>query len=158
MRKLIAALALFAFACGGGEPASDQAEPETPATQDEPAMADHTGTGTVHEVRMLLTDDGNYVYDPSTLTIKVGDTVRWVNVNDVHNVAFYGDQIPPAAAEALESLMPAEAKLGPLSGRLISQPNDAYEITFAGVPTGDYGYFCTPHEALGMTATLTVEN
>ena len=157
MRKLIAALALFAIACGGGEPASDEAEPEAPG-QAEPAATDHAGTGTVHEVRMLLTNDGNYVYEPAELTIKVGDTVRWVNVNDVHNVAFYADQIPSGAAEVLETLMPSEGKLGPLSGRLISQPNESYDITFVGVPTGDYGYFCTPHEALGMVATLTIEN
>ena len=47
--------------------------------------------------------------------------------------------------------------MGPLSGRLISQPGEAFVITFTEVPTGRYDYYCTPHEALGMVATLSIE-
>jgi plastocyanin len=31
-----------------------------------------------------------------------------------------------------------------------------YEISFAGAPEGTYAYVCTPHEMVGMLATLTV--
>jgi plastocyanin len=161
MRKLVASLALFALACGGGEQgaqeeaqaAAQPSQPAAPAAQ--PAGG---GTGTVHTVEMLLTNDGQYVYRPASLTIRVGDTVRWLNVSGFpHNVAFYQDQIPQGAAQFLSAAMPAEGKLGPMSGRLMTQPNETYEITFSGAPTGTYNYFCTPHEALGMKGTLTIQ-
>ncbi len=44
-----------------------------------------------------------------------------------------------------------------MSGRLLTQDGQTYEITFVGAPTGTYEYFCVPHETLGMTATLVVE-
>ena len=31
-------------------------------------------------------DSGNYYYSPSSLTINVGDTVTWTNVDGFHNV------------------------------------------------------------------------
>ena len=113
---------------------------------------------TVHEVRMVEAPPGNFRFEPAALTIRVGDTVRWINVSGFpHNVAFYADRIPAGAADPLAALMPAEGKLGPLNGRLMTQPNDTYEITFVGVPTGEYDYFCVPHEALGMVASLSIE-
>ena len=45
----------------------------------------------------------------------------------------------------------------PMSGALLMAPNAVYEIVFAGAPTGEYAYTCTPHELLGMVATLTIE-
>ena len=33
-------------------------------------------------------DSGNYYYSPSSLTINVGDTVTWTNVQGYHNVNF----------------------------------------------------------------------
>ncbi|NIM51154.1 MAG: hypothetical protein GTN62_14535 [Gemmatimonadales bacterium] len=158
MRKWVAAMAVWALACGGGEPGAG-AESEPAGNRSEtgtPAVT--AGTGTVHEVRMLLTDDNKYVYRPASLTVKVGDTVRWLNVSGFpHNVAFYSDKIPDGAREFLDAVYQNDtAKLGPLSGRLMTQPNDTYEISFVGAPTGTYEYFCTPHEALGMIAALTV--
>ena len=158
MCKVSAALALFALACGGEQGAGQQQTPAaaTPSPAEAPAAIE--GTGTVHDVEMLQTADGNYRYQPASLTIKLGDTVRWINVSGLpHNVAFYADKIPEGAGAQIDALMPAEGKLGPMNGRLMIQPNDTFEMTFANVPTGDYGYFCVPHEALGMTATLTIE-
>ncbi len=48
--------------------------------------------------------------------------------------------------------------IGPLNGMLLTAPNAIYEISFEGAPTGEYQYTCTPHELLGMNATLTIEN
>lgn len=110
---------------------------------------------------MLLTADGNYVYRPASLTIKVGDKVRWLNVSGFpHNVAFYDGQIPSGAKDYLTNIFQGstgQGKIGPMSGRLMLQANEVFEITFAGAPTGTYNYYCTPHEALGMKATLTVQ-
>ncbi len=163
MRKRIAALAVLTLACGGGE--QGRARQTQAAAASIPPLADQdtsqasmVATGTVHEVEMMLTDYGNYVYRPDELTIKVGDAVRWINVSDIHNVAFYADQIPAEAQEFLEkSLADVQGKFGPIAGPLLTTQGDTFEISFAGAPVGQYGYFCTPHEALGMKATLTVE-
>ncbi len=50
----------------------------------------------------------------------------------------------------------ADQDLGPMGGKLLTQADEIYEVTFAAAPLGEYGYFCVPHEALGMVATLTV--
>ncbi len=158
MRKFMAAVAVFGFACGGGESGSTVSS--TPAVTSQPAAAPAvTGTGTVHEVAMKLTDGGQYVFEPATLTIKVGDTVRWLNESGPpHNVQFLGDEVPAGAGDFLVQAYAGDAKkIGPMSGRLLMQIGETYEITFAGAPTGTYGYTCTPHQALGMSGTLTVE-
>ena len=159
MRKFMAAVAVFGFACGGGE-SGDAASSTPPATsQPAAAAATTTGTGTVHQVVMKLTDGGQYVFEPATLTIKVGDTVRWVNESGPpHNVQFFGDQIPAGAGDVLVQAYAGDAqKIGPMSGRLLMQLGETYEISFAAAPAGTYGYTCTPHQALGMNGTLTVE-
>ncbi len=158
MRKFMAAVAAFGFACGGGE--SESAVSSTPAVTSQPDAAPAvTGTGTVHEVAMKLTDGGEYVFEPATLTIKVGDTVRWLNESGPpHNVQFLGDETLEGANDFLVQAYAGDAaKIGPMSGRLLTQIGDTYEITFAGAPTGTYDYTCTPHQALGMNGTLTVE-
>lgn len=158
MRKFMAAVAVFGFACGGGESGSTASS--TPAVTSQPAAAPAvTGTGTVHEVAMKLTDGGQYVFEPATLTIKVGDTVRWLNESGPpHNVQFLGDEAPAGAGDFLVQAYAGDAqKIGPTSGHLLMQIGETYEITFVGAPTGTYGYTCTPHQALGMNGTLTVE-
>lgn len=154
MRRWIAAAALVALACGGGADSDEPAESAAPAA-DAVADAPVAQSGTVHEVRMLLTADGQYVYQPATLSIRTGDRVRWVNVSGgPHNVAFYRDRVPGGAADFLTAMMTDQ--ISPLSGKLMIQANEAYEISFAGAPAGTYAYFCTPHEMLGMVAELTV--
>jgi plastocyanin len=105
---------------------------------------------------MVLTEQGEYRFVPDQLTIKVGDTVRWLNESGPpHNVAFYADRIPGGAADVLNGVMPD--RMGNLAGPLLTQIGAAYEISFVGAPAGEYGYFCTPHEMLGMVASLTIE-
>lgn len=153
MRHWLAATALFALACGAGE--SAQSNMELASLGGMGGGDDASTHGAVHTVDMVL-EDGKYLFKPAQLTVKVGDTVRWVNVSGgPHNVQFHGDQIPTGAAEVLNTAMPN--RMGNLSGKLLIQPNETYEIVFANAPTGSYGYTCTPHELLGMNATLTIE-
>lgn len=156
MRQVIAALGIAALACSGGEQAGQQAQQAAPPAGGEPAAAAAAAaTGTVHEVKMELRD-GQYIYDPVQLTIKVGDSVKWTNVSGgPHNVAFYQDKIPAGAADALNTAMPN--RMGPLSGPLLTDSLAVYQISFVGAPAGTYGYYCLPHEALGMKATLTIQ-
>jgi plastocyanin len=102
--------------------------------------------GQVHIVKMVTTKDGKNFFDPAELTIKVGDTVRWVNeceegVPCVHSAQAYPDKIP-AGAEAFDST-------------LLTAQGQTYEYTFT-VP-GEYEYFCLPHEALGMKGKIIVQ-
>jgi len=49
------------------------------------------------------------------------------------------------------------AKIGDLSSPLLTAPNDTYTVSFAGVKPGKYDFNCTPHLALGMKGTITVQ-
>jgi plastocyanin len=112
-------------------------------------------TGTTHEVKMLGDAQG-YRFDPAAITIKEGDAVKWTVVSGPpHNVAFWADSIPSGAAAQLGANMPNT--MAPLSSPLEMQPNATYTVSFAGVPKGTYKYYCTPHLALGMKATITVQ-
>ena len=155
MRQWLAALALTALACGGGGQSAQQAQtPATPAGG-EAAAAAAPATGTVHEVKMEVTNQGDR-YDPSPLTIKVGDTVKWINYSGgPHNIAFYPDSIPSGAADALNADMLNQ--MAPLNGPLVTDSLGVYQVTFANVPPGTYKYYCIPHEAMGMKGTLIVE-
>jgi plastocyanin len=37
------------------------------------------------------------------------------------------------------------------------QPNEAYTISFAKVPAGKYDFICTPHAAMNMKGSITVQ-
>lgn len=154
MRQLFAGVVLAAMACGGGEAAdSEGAASESAAPAEAPAAA-AAEAGEVHEV-LMQEIDGQMVYTPSTLTIKAGDTVRWINRSGgPHNVAFYADQVPESAVDVLNAAM--ANRLSDLNGGLVVEPEATYTIDFTGAPVGDYGYYCMPHEVVGMVASLTV--
>lgn len=66
-------------------------------------------------------------YDTPELTVKVGDTVYWVNQEVMpHNVAFKKDEVGPDA----------------FRGEMLKK-DQAYSITFT--EAGEFDYFCTPH-------------
>ena len=155
MRHLIAALGITALACGGGEQAGQQARQAAPPAGGQSAAAAPVAIGTVHQVKMELRD-GKYIYDPVQLTIKVGDTVRWINISGgPHNVAFYQNRVPAGAADVLNAAM--ANRLGPLNGPLLTDSLAVYQVSFTGAPAGKYDYYCLPHEALGMKASLTLQ-
>ena len=155
MRKtfLAAGLVVLAAACGGEKKTEEPAmTPEQPAAE-APAAAP-AGTGTVHDVNMVL-EGTAYKYVPAELTIKAGDVVRFHNVSGgPHNVDFWADSIPAGAVAVLNAAMPD--RMGELSGPLLVETNAVYEINFAGAPTGEYKFFCLPHLAMGMTGKLTI--
>ena len=162
LTHLSLACAIVVAACGGNEtPRADTTVPTgappamTPASSSSVATNPTPTTGKTWEVKMLG-DDKGYRYDPASLTIKAGDTVRWTTVSGApHNVTFWADSIPSGAAQPLGTDMPNT--MAPLTGPLLANLNESYTITFAGVPTGTYHYYCTPHLALGMTGKLTIQ-
>jgi plastocyanin len=159
---LTVASILVLGACAGGDKANEATTDTaaTPAaTTPPPGGAQGTAgapvTGTMHEVRMLL-DGQTYKYDPANLTIKQGDGVKWIMVSGgPHNVAFDPAKIPDDVEQVLVANMPNQQM--PLSGPYLTQPNETYTVSFAGVKAGTYDYVCTPHIMMGMTGKLTVQ-
>jgi plastocyanin len=112
----------------------------------------------------MVGDAKGYRETPMDVTVKAGDAVQWTNVSGgPHNVSFWPDSIPAGSDGQLAANMPAATaagpaqKIGPLVGPLLTAPNDTYTISFAGVKPGVYKYYCTPHLALGMKGTITVQ-
>ncbi len=82
-------------------------------------------------------DKGALVFEPKNITIKPGDTVKWVNNKAYpHNIVFTG-----------------EAELS--HKKLLVKPNMEVESTFA--TAGEYSYYCTPHRGAGMVGKVVVQ-
>lgn len=154
-------LAAIVSACGGGDQQASGTTQDTAAVAvSQPAPATGTATaapigGTTHEVRMVG-DASGYRYEPANLTIKAGDGIRFVNVNgSPHDVTFDPNSIPAAGRAQLTANMPDQR--AELTSPLFIQPNETYTISFANVAPGSYPFFCTPHIAMGMRGSVTVE-
>jgi plastocyanin len=147
MTAAVAGLALIVSACGGGEQPAAQPDAAAPA-------AAPAATGATHDVNMVL-EGSSYLFVPSQLTIKSGDVVVFHNISGgPHNVSFWADSIPAGSGELLNAAMPD--RMGDLNGPLLVAPNETYTISFAGVPAGQYGFYCLPHLAMGQTGRITV--
>ena len=79
---------------------------------------------------------GNYYFNPSSLNVSVGDTMRWVWSAGSHTTT--SGVIPGGAASWDQP---------------INSTNTVYE--YPVTVTGTYNYVCTPHAAMGMIATFT---
>ena len=89
------------------------------------------------------------------LSAHVGDVVRFVSVSGApHNVSFWEDSIPAGAAATLQRNM--QRTMGTLSGVLLTEPNETYTVSLAGLRPGTYRYYCLPHLALKMVGRITV--
>ncbi|HEV8409090.1 MAG TPA: plastocyanin/azurin family copper-binding protein [Gemmatimonadaceae bacterium] len=153
-------------ACGGSSKDAAPAASSTPAAAAPAAAAPAGGssaalpiTGKTWEVKMI--GDGNsYKFDPANLTIKAGDGIKFTVVSTPpHNVAF--DVAQPALADAaVKAQLDANMgpnKLGELSSPLLLNVGDSYTISFAGVKPGTYNFNCTPHLAMNMKGSVTVQ-
>jgi plastocyanin len=163
---LTALVAYSVAACGGDKKAAVASEAQAapaptpavaPATAATPSVAPSVDqAAAVVEVKMTGNGTSQAAFVPNKLTIKKGATVRFINVSGgPHNVAFYADSVPKGAAEALKKGMPNA--MGDLMGPFLTQPNEKYDVSFAGAPAGTYKGYCMPHVALGMTVAITVQ-
>ncbi|HEX6598792.1 MAG TPA: plastocyanin/azurin family copper-binding protein [Gemmatimonadaceae bacterium] len=119
------------------------------------AVAAAPATGTTHEVKMIG-DAKGYRFEPADITIKQGDAVKWIMVSGgPHNVAFLN--LTDATTKAqLNANMPGQ-HMAEDSSPLLMNPNEAYTVSFAKIPAGKYDYDCTPHAAMGMKGSITVQ-
>jgi plastocyanin len=103
----------------------------------------------------MVGDAKGYRFEPASITARVGDVVRFVNVSGgPHNVAFWADRIPAGAEARLQKNM--GQTIGPLSGAMIIEPNEVYTVSLAGLRAGTYNYYCVPHQAMNMTGRIKV--
>ncbi|HEV8445790.1 MAG TPA: plastocyanin/azurin family copper-binding protein [Gemmatimonadaceae bacterium] len=159
---LLASAALVG-ACGGGEnkpkdttsaPASAATPPANPAPA-AGALAKIAPTGKTVEVKMIG-DDKGYRFEPADLTIKSGDAVKFVMVaGGPHDVQFDPATTPADSKAQLDANM--DGKVGELHGPTLMNPNEDYIVSFGGVKPGKYEFHCTPHIAMNMKGTITVQ-
>jgi plastocyanin len=98
----------------------------------------------------LGSDKGMLAFEPNKLTVKPGDTIKWVN-NKVppHNVVFDPVKNPAKSADLAKSLSHKQ---------LLMSPGQEYETTIpSDIAPGDYTFYCEPHRGAGMVGKLTVQ-
>ncbi|HEY3219485.1 MAG TPA: plastocyanin/azurin family copper-binding protein [Gemmatimonadales bacterium] len=151
---LTTVVAIGALACGKkGDQAQNQMQAGSPPPA-EPAGA--AATGPVVEVKMTGNGSTKAAFEPSSITIPAGATVRFTNVSGgPHNITFWSDSVPAGGAAALNAGM--KNTVDNLSGPFLTQANETYEVSFANAPKGTYKGFCTPHLTLGMKMAIKVE-
>ena len=149
---LTTVVAIGALACGKKDDQNQSQMQSAPPAA--PAAA--APTGPVVEVKMTGNGSTRAAYEPSSITIAPGTTVRFINVSGgPHNIAFWQDSIPAGAAAALNANM--KNTVDNLSGGFLTEANAAYDVSFANAPTGTYKGYCTPHLMLGMKMTIKVQ-
>lgn len=139
-RSAIAALGCgLMAACGGTDaPAATGSAMQAPAAE-APAPA-AVPTGNVVEVRML--SGAGERFEPSTLTVRRGDVVRFVLESGVHNVSFPANKNPGGIT------LPAPSPY-------LTSPGQTHDVAI-DLPAGTYTYQCDPHVMMGMVGTITV--
>jgi len=85
---------------------------------------------TTHDVTVQ-----NFSFSPQSLTITVGDIVRWTNISGTHNVKADDNSFT--------------------SGPAAPAP---WEYTHTFTAAGNNPYYCEPHQGMGMTGTIIVQN
>ncbi|MBD2663394.1 plastocyanin [Richelia sinica FACHB-800] len=98
----------------------------------------------------LGTDQGMLGFQPKKLTVKPGDTIKWVN-NKVppHNVVFDAALNPAKSADLAKSLS---------HKKLLMNPGQSQETVIpADAAPGDYTFYCEPHRGAGMVGKITVQ-
>ena len=90
----------------------------------------------------LTVNVSSFNFSPSQLNIQLGDTVHWALVNGSHTIT--------------SGTGAADPNSGALFDSPLSFANTNFYYTFADT-AGTYPYHCTPHEFLGMKATVVVE-
>ena len=107
-----------------------------------------------HVVEMKL-DGDDMVFEPDKVNARLGDKVIFVMVSGPpHTVTFEPDKVPGSSAGEREQL--AERLTYQDNEGFFEEPGEKYTIHLVDLPTGEYGYYCLPHEAMGMTGTIRI--
>ena len=159
---LVASAAVLG-ACGGGENKAADTTKAPPAAAPTPAPAATGGavapiaaTGDTITIKMI-SDDKGYRFDPANITAKSGQALKFVMVGagGPHNVAFDPATVPAESKDQLNANMVGQ--LSELSSAMVMNAGEAVTISLGGIKPGTYPFHCTPHLAMGMKGTLTVQ-
>jgi plastocyanin len=142
---LLAVMALVA-ACAPSNTATPPAVPV--ATAGTGANSATTASTSAAPMAATVTMSDALRFEPATLTVAKGATVTWRNTSaTMHTVT----DDPSKAGNKADAALPPGAQPWD-SGNI--DPGQTFQHTFD--TPGSYKYFCTPHEAAGMVATITV--
>ncbi len=115
----------------------------------------------VVEVKMVNNAGGTpmtFRFEPASITIAVGDTVKWVAMTGNHNISFWKDSIPAGAEALLLKAIGAEADTAfVLQTKRYPTAGTGFTMSFAGLPKGVYKFYCRPHLMRMMVGTITVQ-
>lgn len=107
------------------------------------SATDEGTASAVGENAVAVRPGGSYAFEPSSLTVAVGDTVTWTWDSTNHNIVVRGQ---PDGGEWTGT---------DGDGATTYDTDHTYEYTFE--TAGTYEYYCQPHEGLGMIAEVVVE-
>jgi plastocyanin len=141
---IMAGVAIFSpsgFGAGNAATAITIVDQNGTVVPDAPPSA----TSQIYDVTVGPT--GMLVFSPSTVTISVGDTVRWTWATSGHSVT----SGTPCTVDG-QFCSPNDTNC---SAGTLSTMGTVYSHTFT--QAGTYSYFCHAHCAFGMTGTVTVE-
>jgi len=98
----------------------------------------------------LGSDRGMLQFQPKQVSLKPGDTIKWVN-NKVppHNVVFDAKKNPNKDATLAKGLSHKQLLMSPKQEFTTTIPVDA--------PAGEYTFYCEPHRGAGMVGKVIVE-
>ncbi|WP_277554175.1 cupredoxin domain-containing protein [Halobaculum limi] len=123
---------------------------ETETSHDDGHSSDH-GHGVPEEpsasatVNLVTTDEG-YHFDPHVVWVEEGGTVTFHNESGSHTATAY------AQANDKPQRIPEDAAA--FDTGMLTESGAEHEVTLD--TPGVYDYYCAPHEAMGMVATIVV--
>jgi plastocyanin len=124
---------------------ADEATPTgtpTPADETTPTGTP-TPTGPPVAAEVAVGPGGDFVFDPETVTVAVGDTVRWVWESNGHNVK--ADDVP------------ADSDWSGTPGGGLDTFATGHVYTHEFQVAGEFDYLCQPHRSYGMRGTVVVQ-
>ncbi|SDN10437.1 plastocyanin [Halogranum gelatinilyticum] len=102
-----------------------------------------SGSGGDADLTIEVGPGGEFKYTPESPTVSKGATVKWVWKSDMHNIVI--------------EKKPSGSDWSGTKGGSSETFDEGYTYTHTFETTGTYEYYCSPHESVGMAASITVE-
>ena len=95
---------------------------------------------------LMGTNGGELVFLPSEFSVASGEPIVFKNnAGFPHNVIFDEDEVPAGVDPAAISMSEED---------LLNAPGETYTVTLS--TKGTYRFYCSPHQGVGMSGTVTV--
>ena len=128
---------------GGGDGSTDTTTTETATTTGTAATATTTSDDGGDASVVTVGAGGQTRFDPETVTVAAGETVRWEWAASGHNVR--------------PDSQPTDADWSGTPGGEGETYDEGYTYEFTFEVPGRYEYYCAPHQSFGMVGTVVVE-